>query len=185
MEDSKIVDLYWMRSERAITETQSKYGKFCYSIAYNILSDEEDANESVNDTYFAAWNAIPPNRPAVLRTYLAKITRNLSLTKWRNKHSVKRGGGEVALALDELSECIPSNSCVEEEVIASELAKSLNNFIGTLSETERRVFLCRYWYLEPVKEISKSFGFSSSKVKSMLHRTRAKLHSFLQQEGVE
>ena len=129
MDDSRIVDLYWVRNESAITETASKYGKYCYAIAYNILCDKEDADESVNDTYLGAWNAIPPHRPSVLRTFLGKITRRVSLKKWRDSHRDKRGGNEVSLALDELSECVPSNVTVEDEVIVAELSKALNRFI--------------------------------------------------------
>ncbi|MBT9779008.1 sigma-70 family RNA polymerase sigma factor [Clostridium sp. MCC353] len=183
MEDSKIVDLYWTRSERAITETARKYGNYCYAIAHNILSNAQDADESVNDTYLGAWNSMPPHRPSILRTFLGKITRRISLKKWRDKNRMKRGGGEVALALDELNECIPSGCSVEDEIIARELAGILNRFISELPEIERQVFLCRYWYLDSIEKISLEFNFSSSKVKSMLHRTRVKLRSYLRQEG--
>ena len=185
MEDSKIIDLFWMRSELAITETASKYGKYCYAIAYNILSNPEDTEETVNDTYIGAWNSMPPHRPSILRTFLGKITRRISLKKYRDKNRDKRGGGEVALALDELDECIPSVTTVEDEVFALELSKSLNRFIAGLPDTERRVFLCRYWYLDSIDTISQEFNFSTSKVKSMLYRTRGKLLRHLSQEGVE
>ena len=184
MEDNRIVDLYWERSESAITETASKYGKYCYVIAYNILCNQEDADESVNDTYLGAWNAMPPHRPSILRSFLGKITRRVSLKKWRDSRRDKRGGGEVSLALDELSECVPSNVMVEDEIMAAELSKTLNRFIANLPVTERQVFLCRYWYLDSIEQISTDFGFSTSKVKSMLHRTRAKLLSHLKKEGV-
>lgn len=184
MEDNRIVDLYWARNESAITETASKYGKYCYAIAYNILCDQEDADESVNDTYLGAWNAMPPHRPSILRSFLGKITRRVSLKKWRDNHRDKRGGGEVSLALDELSECVPSNVMVEDEIMAAELSKALNRFIANLPATERQVFLCRYWYLDTIAQISADFGFSTSQVKSMLHRTRAKLFSHLKKEGV-
>ena len=184
MEDNRIVDLYWARSESAITETASKYGKYCYAIAFNILCDQEDADESVNDTYLGAWNAMPPHRPSILRSFLGKIARRVSLKKWRDSHRDKRGGGEVSLALDELSECVPSNAMVEDEIMAAELSKTLNRFIANLPVTERQVFLCRYWYLDTIEQISTDFCFSTSKVKSMLHRTRAKLLSYLKKEGV-
>lgn len=184
MEDNRIVDLYWARNESAITETASKYGKYCYAIAYNILCDQEDADESVNDTYLGAWNAMPPHRPSILCSFLGKITRRVSLKKWRDSHRDKRGGGEMSLALDELSECVPSNVMVEDEIMAAELSKALNRFIANLPATERQVFLCRYWYLDTIAQISADFGFSTSKVKSMLHRTRAKLLSHLKKEGV-
>lgn len=184
MEDSQIVDLYWERNEQAIRAAASKYGDYCYSIAYNILRSREDADESVNDTYLGAWNAMPPHRPNCLRTFLGKITRRVSLKKWRDEHRDKRGGDEVSLALEELSECIPSNASVEENVIAGELSARINRFVGTLAPTERQVFLCRYWYLDSIDKISADFRFSSSKVRSMLHRTRAKLRVYLEKEGV-
>jgi RNA polymerase sigma factor (sigma-70 family) len=185
MEDEKIVGLYWARSELALAETASKYGKYCYSIADNILQNPQDAEESVNDAYLGAWNAIPPHRPAVLRTFLGKLTRRVSLKKWRDKSRDKRGGGELALALDELEECVSAGTEVEEEIIASELSQTLNRFVAGLPATERRVFLCRYWYLESIGQICSEFNFSGGKVKSMLHRTRSKLLVYLRREGME
>lgn len=184
MEDSQIVDLYWERNEQAIRAAASKYGDYCYSIAYNILRSREDADESVNDTYLGAWNAMPPHRPNCLRTFLGKITRRVSLKKWRDEHRDKRGGDEVSLALEELSECIPSNASVEESVIAGELSARINRFVGTLAPTERQVFLCRYWYLDSIDKISADLCFGKSKVKSMLRRTRARLRADLEKEGV-
>lgn len=185
MEDNTIVDLYWARSERAIEEASSKYGKYCYAIADNILHSAQDAEESVNDAYLGAWNAMPPHRPSILRTFLGKITRRVSLKKWRAKNRNKRGGGEVALALDELEECVSSGVAVEDEVLACELSQLLNCFVAELPVTEREIFLCRYWYFDSIGQISSDFHFSDSKVKSMLHRTRAKLLAYLGQEGVE
>ena len=184
MEESRIVHLYWARSEHAITETAIKYGKYCYAIANNILQNVEEADESVNDTYLGAWNSMPPHRPSILRTYLGKITRHLSLKKLRDMNRDKRGGGEVALALEELEECVPSKATVEEEIISAELSEIINCFVAKLPETERRVFLSRYWYLDSIMQISLDFHFSNSKVKSMLHRTRKKLLFHLKQEEV-
>ncbi len=162
MEDNRIVDLYWARSEDAITETSEKYGKYCYAIAYNILSNAEDADESVNDTYLDAWHNMPPHRPAILSTFLGKITRRISIDKWRWRTADKRGGDEVSLVLDELSECVPSNLSVEDSVIAGELSVQINRFLGTLAPTERQVLLCRYWYLDPIDKISADFSFTDS-----------------------
>ena len=184
MDDSRIVGLYWARSENAINETAFKYGKYCFSIAYNILANSGDADECVNDTYLGAWNSIPPNRPSILSTFLGKITRRISLNKWREKNTGKRGGGEVPLVLDELTDCIPSNNDVERNIQVADLAKTIDSFITLLPDTERRVFVCRYWYLDPIPAICKQFGFSRSKVKSMLHRTRGKLLLHLKEEGV-
>ena len=184
MEDKDIVDLYWQRDEKAISETVEKYGRYCYSIAYNILSDNEDAEESVNDTYLNAWNSMPPHRPAVLSTFLGKITRFICLKKWRNKRTQKRGGGNIDFVFEELSECIPAKSAVEEELEKAETAKMINAFLDTLPVSEQNVFVCRYWYFDSISAISIQFGFSESKVKSMLHRTRKKLKTKLSQEGV-
>lgn len=184
MDDNRIVALYWARSENAINETALKYGKYCYAIAYNIFSSSEDADESVNDTYLGAWNSIPPNRPSILSTFLGKITRRISLNRWREKHTDKRGGGEVPLVLDELADCIPSDNDVESNLQAADLAKTIDSFILALPDTERRVFVCRYWYFDSILAICKQFGYSQSKIKSMLHRTRGKLLLHLKKEGV-
>lgn len=182
MEDARIVDLYWERSESAILETSTKYGKYCHTIAYNILASHEDADESVNDTYLDAWNSMPPHRPSILSTFLGKITRRISIDKWRGRTAEKRGGGEIVLALDELSDCVPSDHNVEQAFELAELAKVIDNFVMTLPPMDRRVFICRYWYLDPISAISKQFGFSESKVKMMLHRQRRRLLSHLERE---
>ena len=184
MEDAKIVQLYFDRSEAAIAETARKYGKYCYSIAYNILMSRPDAEETVNDTYLGAWRAIPPHKPQRLNTFLGKITRRLALAKWKARTARKRGGGETALALEELGECIPDNNTPERAVELKELSAHLNAFLKTLPDTEQQVFVSRYWYVNPVKDVATQFGFSESKVKSMLSRTRKKLAAYLQKEGI-
>lgn len=183
MEDQKIVDLYWSRSEAAISETQRRYGKYCYSIAYSILVNNEDAEECVNDTYMAAWKAIPPKRPSVLAAFLGKITRHLSIDRWRARSRYKRGCGEIVLALEELGECAAEET-VEGALERKQLTLAFNRFLESLPETERRVFLCRYWYLDPISDIANYYGFSDSKVTSMLHRTRKKLRAVLEKEGL-
>lgn len=184
MEDSQIVELFWARNEQAIDATAKKYGNYCYRIAYNILSNDDDANESVNDTYMGAWNSIPPHRPSVLSTFLGKLTRRISLNKWRNQNRIKRGGREVFLALDELSECIPSQHNPEQSVEQKELAQAINCFLSTLRQTERDIFVSRYWFLASIKEISLRFDFSESKTKSILFRVRKKLMTYLAKEGL-
>lgn len=184
MEDTRIVDLYWARSETAIDETSTKYGKYCYTIAHNILANADDADESVNDTYLEAWNSMPPHRPTILSTFLGKITRRISIDKWRSRNAEKRGGGEIVLVLDELSDCISTNKNVEQEFEAAELRKAIDDFVMDLPITERRVFICRYWYLDSIDTICKQFGFSHSKVKVMLHRTRKKLWNYLETKEV-
>ena len=183
MEDSRIVDLYWQRDESAISETATKYGKYLHSISYQILADMDDADECVNDTYHAAWQAMPPHRPSVLSTFLGKITRRISIDLWRKNNADKRGKGEVFLALEELEECISGNDNVEDEVERQELQKKLNVFLKHLPDTERRVFMCRYWYMDSISDIVKQFGYSESKIKSMLYRTRKKLRTMLEKEG--
>lgn len=183
MDDNAIVDLYWNRSESAISETALKYGGFCYSIAYNILTNKEDADESVSDTYLAAWNSIPPRRPGLLSAFLGKITRHISIDRWRERCAYKRGGGEMELALEELSHCLSGGEDPEQVYARKELAIAFNRFLETLPQTERSIFLCRYWYLDPIDRIADNFGFSRSKVTSMLHRTRGKLRTALEKEG--
>ena len=184
MEDSGIIELYWARSESAISETMKKYGKYCFAIAYSILSSTEDANESVNDTYLDAWNSMPPHRPAILSTFLGKITRRISIDRWRSRMAGKRGGGEYALALDELEDCVASSSDVEKEVEQRELVKELNEFLSKLHGQERDIFICRYFFLLSLSEICNRFGYSPSKVKSMLSRTRKRLYAYLEKEGL-
>ncbi len=183
MEDEAIVALYLERSEQAIKETDAKYGKFCYSIAYRLLHNEEDAAESVNDTYLEAWNSIPPHKPRFLSAFLGKITRRLSVDCFRRNHAEKRGGGEYPVLLDELAECVPSKESVESQVELKELADSVNTFLRNLSLEKQQVFLRRYWYGDSMEELGKRFGFSIEKVKSMLFHIREKLQKHLEKEG--
>lgn len=184
MRDSQIIDLYWDRNEQAITETQRSYGSYCHSIAFHILYDHADADECVNDTWLRAWNAIPPQRPGKLALFLGTITRNLSLDRWKGKHAMKRGSGEMTLALDELAECVPDRKSTEDAVEAAELERLLNEFLHTLPERECNVFLRRYWYVEEYRDIAKKYGMNLNTVKTTLFRTRAKLKSFLEKEGI-
>lgn len=183
MEDQKIIDLYWQRSEQAIMETDRKYGGYCFSVAYNILSNREDAEESVSDTYLAAWRAMPPKRPGILSSFLGKITRHLSIDRWRRRSAQKRGGGEVPLVLEELEHCVSGQESVEAALQRKELTIAINRFLDSLPRTERNMFLCRYWYADPVQDIADTFGFSAAKVNSMLYRTRQKLRRALAKEG--
>ena len=184
MEDNQIVKMIWNRDETALSALSSKYSSYCYSIAYNILNDSEDSEECVNDTWLGVWNSIPPHHPEVLKTYAGKITRNISLKRWDEKHSKKRCGGQVTLALDELAECIPSKQCLEEEIQMAELVHAINAFLKSLPAEEVQVFVCRYWFFDSIASISEQFGFSQSKIKSKLHRTRKKLLRFLKTRGV-
>ena len=184
MEDNNIIQLYFERSETAITETAVKYGKLCHTIAYNILYNEEDTEECVNDTYLKAWEVIPPQIPEKLAAFLGKITRNLAISKYRYNTSQKRGGGQVALALEELEDCVPDNNTTEQAVSDKLFLEQLNEFLENLSAEKRKVFMQRYWYLRPISEIAEEFSMSESKVKMILHRTRNSLKMILEKEGI-
>ncbi len=184
MEDQQIVDLYFARSESAITETDRKYGRYCHSIAYNILEDHEDAKEIVNDTYLKAWNTIPPNRPDPLKPYVGMISRHLSLDRYEEYHTQKRGG-QVPLVLEELAECIPDNDSREDIGESVALNDALAKFIRSLPDKTQRIFLRRYWYASSVAEIAEEYGMRENSVNVLLHRTRKKLKDHLQKEGFD
>lgn len=184
MEDRQIIDLFWERSERAIDETAKKYGKYCYSIAYNILHSREDSEECVNDTYWKAWGIMPPKRPERLGVFLGKITRNLSINRYNYANAKKRGEGQYSIALEELQECIPTTSNVEQAMEEKVLVELFNRFLEGLSVEKRKIFMRRYWYFSHVKEIAAEYGMSESKVKTTLMRTRNELKLFLEKEGV-
>ena len=172
MEDSAIVTLYWQRSEQAIAESDTKYGPYCGHIAYGLLQNSEDVQECVSDTWLA-----------VLRLFLGKLTRRLSLQRLRRQGRLKRGGGEAALALEELGDCVPLGGDAQQALEGRELTRLLNRFLSGLPAAQRQVFLARYWYGAAVKDIARQFGYSESKVKSMLYRTREKLRLTLEKEG--
>lgn len=182
MEDSQIVALYWDRNEAAIDQTQRKYGKYLEKIAYNILCNREDADESVNDTYLAAWNSMPPQRPGVLSTYLGKLIRRISIDLFRKKTADKRNGGEYALSLEEMSQCAGKNT-TDEQLELQLLADSIAAFLGTQDAETRRAFIGRYYYMDSVKDIARYCRISESKVKVLLYRTRQRLREHLGEEG--
>ncbi len=184
MEDKKIIDLYWARSENAIVETSNKYGKYCHYIAFNILRNTEDSEECVNDTYMKAWGVMPPKRPNRLSTFLGKITRNLSLDKYKRYTAEKRGFGQIVLALDELEECLSAIDSVEQIVDGMALTEVLNQFLSNLSPEARKLFMCRYWYFNSIKEIAADYAISESKVKMSLLRSRKELKHILEKEGI-
>lgn len=144
MDDGQIVQFYWDRDERAIPATADKYGNHCTSIAKNILGNPEDAEECVNDTYMRAWNSMPPHRPNVLSTFLGKITRNVSLNRYKQNTADKRGGGEVPAVLEEIAELVSDTDSVEQEVDRRELVKAIDAFLDRLPTEKRSLFLCRY-----------------------------------------
>lgn len=183
MEDKEIIELYWSRDETAITETSSKYGRYCYSIAWNILHRREDAEECENDTYLAAWETMPPRRPSRLAVFLGKITRNIALDCYDYQKAQKRSGNMLEL-LSELSECVVARNEPAHDLEAKETAESINRFLGQQSRLNRMIFVRRYWYADSVSAIAERFQLSESRVKSSLFRTRKKLRQFLEAEGV-
>ncbi len=184
MEDPEIIQLYWERSEQAIRESEGKYGPLCHAIAWNILAQEQDAEECVNDTWLHAWNAMPPQRPAVLSAFFGRLTRNLSLDRLRYNRAAKRGGSQVEAALEELEDCLPAPGRPEEHLDAAETAAAISRFLREQPPLERNLFLRRYWYLDPISELSRRFRLTQGQVKSKLHRTRLRLKEALLREGV-
>lgn len=184
MEDAAIIALYWERNESAIGESSAKYGPFCRAIALNILSAPEDAEECVNDTWLRAWNAIPPARPSPLRAFFGKITRNLSLDRFRAARAQKRGSGNMELILEELGECVGSGESVEDAFDARETAVVITRFLEEQQPLQRQIFMRRYWFGDSVSEIAKRFALREGTVKSNLFRTRERLRAVLEREGV-
>lgn len=184
MDDKEIIELFWQRDQRAVAEASDKYGGYCRAIAGRILSAPEDVEECVNDALYRAWEVIPPQRPGSLSAFLGRLTRNLSLDRRRQDSARKRGGGQVTLALSELEECVPAPLGVEDALDERLLADCVERFIRALPDTQRQVFLRRYWYLCPVKEVAAQSGMSVSKTASMLYRLRKSLKKFLEEEGI-
>jgi RNA polymerase sigma-70 factor (ECF subfamily) len=183
LEDAQIIELYWQKNADAISETANKYGAYCFTVADNILHSAEDSEECVNDTWLHVWNAIPPQRPNVLRMFLAKITRNLSFNRFNARSAEKRGSGEIALVLDELSECLASEADVEAAYEAMELEQCIQRFVRSLSKRDRNVFVRRYFFTEPVASIAERYGLTANNIIVILSRTRKKLKLELSKEG--
>ena len=184
MEDSAIIDLYWSRDQRAIEETAGKYGPFLLGVTWNILRSRSDAEECVNDTYLRTWNAIPPARPAALQTWLGRIARNLSLDRWKQRRTQRRGGGAMEILLGELDSCIPAPHGVERHLEDQEIAALISAFLRRLPAESRLVFLRRYWYGQALSDIAAERGCGVGKVKSSLFRTRKALRAYLEEEGI-
>ncbi len=183
MEDSQIVELYWQKNTDAISETANKYGAYCFTIADNILHSAEDSEECVNDTWLHAWDAIPPQRPNVLRMFLAKITRYLSFDRFNARNAEKRGNGEIALVLDELGECLGGGTDTEAAYEAKELRQSIRRFVRALPERDGNVLVRRYFFAEPIADIAKRYSLTENNVMVILSRTRRKLKVHLLKEG--
>ena len=183
MEDIQIVDLYWKRDERAIRETERKYGGYCYSIALNILSDTADAEECVNDAYHQTWNSIPPNRPKSLKAWLGKICRNLALNTWTKNHARKRYDG-MELLLSELEECIPSSDSVEHGMELTEISDCISKWLRSLPAEDRVLFLRRYWNGDALGALAKERKVSAAKLTQKMYRLRNRLRKTLEEEGI-
>ena len=183
MEDNQIIELYWARDERAISETDKKYRKYCNSIAHNILQNNEDETECINDTYYKTWNSIPTARPNILKLFLGKITRQLAINKYE-KNKAKKRDSSLDVFLSELEECIPNNNTIENELEYEELTGYINDFLSNVSERNRKIFIDRYWYMYSIKDISKNNNIRDSNVKVILHRTRNELKEYLEKRGV-
>ena len=183
MEDTYIIDLYWQRDERAILETDRKYGKYCFSVANNILRSREDSEECVSDTWLRAWRAMPPARPGVLRVFLARITRNLAFDRYRAKAAAKRGNGAMEAVLDELAEVAGGDWDAEQRYEAKELQQAIGLFAKSLPERDRNLFVRRYFYAEDIARIADRYGMTVNNVTVILSRTRKKLKTFLEERG--
>ena len=183
MEDVQIIDLYWKRDPDAIAHCKEQYGAYCFCVADHILDNRQDAEECVNDTWLQAWNRIPPHRPQVLRMFLAKITRSAAVNRVKARLAQKRGGGQLELALEELSECLPGAGQVEEQVVADELGEFIRRFVRGLPEREGDVFARRYFFTESIGEIARGYGLSVNHTTVLLSRTRKKLRQQLIKEG--
>ncbi len=181
MDDEQIIALYQKRNETAVNKSSEKYGRYCSTIADNILHCKKDTEECVNDTWLRAWNAIPPEKPGRLSVFLGRITRNLAIDRYRNRHSRKHGGDQVALCLDELSECVGDGSTIEDRV---ELKELMNKFLESLPENQRNIFMYRYWYILSVSQISVRCSMTEGAVKMTLARIRTNLRKYLTEEGV-
>lgn len=184
MEDLAIVELYHRREEQAITESDKKYGALCRSIALRLLVYREDAEECVNDTWHAAWNRMPPERPQALGAFLGRITRNLSISRWRREHAKKRYDG-IEVLLSELEDCVPSPGTVEEDLDRRQLALTISAWLDSLAHEDQRLFIRRYWYGDSVKELAAQRGERANALSQRLLRLRKSLRTFLESEGVE
>lgn len=184
MKDEELLDLYFSRNESAIQKTDEKYGAYCRKIAGNILASPEDCEECISDAYLALWNRIPPTRPGCFQAYLTGVLRNLSLMRLRSSRALRRGGGEIDLSFDELDECLKGNGSPQKALENEELREAIDRFLGMLSTADRVMFMARYWLYYPVSDIAEKTGFTESKVKSSLLRSRNKLRRFLTKEGL-
>ncbi len=183
VEDREIVEMFFGRDEAAIGAIRLKYGALCHNVADAVLKNNEDAEECVNDAYLALWNRIPPEKPQNLCAYLMKTVRNICIDRLKSRDAQKRGGGSVSETIDELAELLPSDNSVENEIETRELSHEISAFLRTITKDDRLIFTYRYWLALPTAEIARRLGFSDSRVRSSLSRTRRKLKKHLEKEG--
>lgn len=183
MDDSKIIELYYQRDQQAISETDSKYGPFCRAVAMNILSIREDAEECVNDTWHAAWNRMPPDLPQSLKAFLGRITRNLSISRFRANHAQKRYDG-MEILLSELDDCVPDARGVEDAVDVNRLSELISRWLDGLSIGDCTLFVRRYWYGDAVKDLARKWNCPPNKMAQRMFNLRRELKTFLEKEGV-
>ena len=183
MQDKEIISLFFSRDQKALSEVSQKYGAYCYSLAFNIVLQHEDAEECVNDTWLSAWNSIPPQKPDILKYFLAKITRSKAIDRLKKYRAKKRGADEVAVVLEELSDCIEGGFNPQQEILNCELSNIINAFLSTIPIRDRQLFVRRYFYTESINDIASKAGMNNNNVSVSLHRTRAKLKDHLKKEG--
>jgi len=184
MDDNHIIDLFFARNEDGLIHTKLKYGQRLLRSAMNVLNNHQDAEECVNDTLLNAWNAIPPNRPNMFGAFLAKISRNLAINKWKKSNTSRRGGTDTTVLLGELEDCVPSTQGVEGQYESKLVTQSINDCLATLDQPARVAFVLRYFHGESMASVCARLNMSESKAKSLLHRTRKKLKEHLEKEGV-
>ncbi len=183
LSDEEIISLYWAREEKAIAETDTKYGKYLYTIAHNILNDKMDSEECLNDTYLGTWNAIPPQRPSIFKAFLSKITRNIALARIRKSAAAKRIPTELVVSLDELDECMQFEAGEDEKYIVNRLSYLLNSYLATLTNRQLFIFVCRYYYSDSVPRIASMLSLSEATVFRDLSKIRSGLREYLDKEG--
>lgn len=183
LSDEAIIELYWNREERAIKATDEKYGKYLFTIAYNIVRDELDCEECLDDTYLGTWNSIPPTRPTLFQVFLAKIMRNVALDRFRKKSAAKRIPSEMIVSLDEIDGYLPYDASVEEAVLIQEISRVLNEYLGSLSDRDEFIFVCRYYYSDTISDIAKMLDLNSKTVSAALLKLREGLKDRLEKEG--
>ena len=183
MNDERIVSLLFARDESALAVVQEKYGRYCHTVAARILGSHEDAEECVNDTWRRAWETIPPHKPSVLSTYLGMLTRHIALNRIKASLADKRGGGQVSLALEELSECVADTEADDEQ--REQLREALNSFLASLPQKNRMIFVRRYWYTDSVADIAAAYDMNENSVNALLFRMRRQLKKHLHNAGID